>query len=135
MEDDAYKKEYKIWGNYADLLNSTDFEGFFYEREVWWCVLGVNIGSEQDGTGENFERPVLIIKKIRKDLAFIAPLTTKISDYPNRINTSCTGVNSQILMDQIRVVSSKRFMRKIAFLKKSTFQEVLLDFVRLILKQ
>lgn len=134
MKKDVYAKEYELWKDHAKLLNVAEFEGFFYEREIWWCVLGVNIGSEQDGTGKQFERPVLIIKKIRKDLAFIAPLTTKISNHPYRITTYSTGTDSQILLDQIRVISSKRLIRKICSLKTALFQEVIIKLAHLILE-
>lgn len=30
-------------------------------RQVWWCVIGLNVGSEQSCT-EGFERPVLVLK-------------------------------------------------------------------------
>jgi hypothetical protein len=36
---------------------------FYHKREIWWCSLGVNVGFEQDGTGTNYDRPVLVICK------------------------------------------------------------------------
>ena len=44
------------------VVESYDF--FFHEKEVWWSALGVNIGVEMDGKNENFERPVLVLRKI-----------------------------------------------------------------------
>ena len=35
------------------------------EGEVWMTSLGRNIGFEQNGSGDNFSRPVLIIKKFK----------------------------------------------------------------------
>ena len=32
----------------------------FKEREVWWCKIGLNVGVEQDGKGNNYTRPILI---------------------------------------------------------------------------
>ena len=49
----------------------------FHEREVWWCSLGANIGFEQDGGGEDFERPVVILKKFNLDACLIVPLTAR----------------------------------------------------------
>lgn len=46
-------------------MHASEGEILFYEREIWWCSLGVNIGFEQDGTNDLFERPVLVIKKIQ----------------------------------------------------------------------
>ena len=31
------------------------------EREIWWCSVGLNVGTEIYGKGEDFARPVLII--------------------------------------------------------------------------
>jgi len=39
---------------------------YFREREIWWASLGANIGYEQDGKHENFERPVLVLKKFSR---------------------------------------------------------------------
>lgn len=36
------------------------------EREIWWCLIGHNIGSEQDGSYERFERPVIILKRFNE---------------------------------------------------------------------
>jgi len=40
----------------------------FKEREIFWTRIGYNIGSEEYGKGNEFQRPVIIIKKISKDL-------------------------------------------------------------------
>jgi mRNA interferase MazF len=42
----------------------------FKKGDIWWASIGVNIGSEIDGKNSEFERPVLIIKKITKTQAF-----------------------------------------------------------------
>ncbi len=131
---EIYIKQFKLWSDHAEQIDSREFNDFFYERELWWCALGVNIGSEQDGTTETFERPVLVIKKIRKDLTLIAPLTTKILDLKYRIHTTCTGLHSQILLDQIRIISSKRLIRKMSHLDVKTFQKVLIMFMKLLLE-
>ena len=39
--------------------------------------MGVNIGFEQDGTGSNFDRPVLILKGFNKESFFGVALTGK----------------------------------------------------------
>ena len=59
------KKEYGEWHKKKKALNEReDIDNiFFREKEVWWTALGVNIGFEQDGKGEEFRRPVLILKK------------------------------------------------------------------------
>jgi len=45
----------------------------FYEREVWWCITGVNVGVEIAGKHELFLRPVVVIRKFNKHMALIVP--------------------------------------------------------------
>lgn len=40
----------------------------YKERDVWWVCLGHNIGFEEDGKGQNFSRPVLVIKGFNKQM-------------------------------------------------------------------
>jgi len=128
-----YIKDYDSWNKYKKTLNENGFGDYCHEREVWWCAIGVNIGSEQDGKNERFERPVLIIRKIRKDLLLVAPLTSKISDEPQRIYTESTGEKSQILLDQTRTISNKRLLGKIGRVKKAVYQEVLIGIIQFLL--
>lgn len=62
-----------------NIHNSEDnIPNYFHERDIWWYRLGVNIGFEQDGKGSDSSRPVLIIKKFTRHVAWIIPLTDKI---------------------------------------------------------
>jgi mRNA interferase MazF len=47
------------------------------EGEVWMSVLGKNIGFEQNGGGDNFSRPFLVIKKFNNHMFWIVPLSSK----------------------------------------------------------
>lgn len=51
-------KNYLRWHNKKAILNASQNRPFFRVGEVWFCNLGLNIGSEQNGL-----RPVIIIKK------------------------------------------------------------------------
>lgn len=42
--------------------------------------MGQNIGFEQNGKGDNFVRPVIILKKFNKNMFFGIPLSTQIKD-------------------------------------------------------
>ena len=67
MADDSWEVEYGI-EFFSAIEKETDDKNFdtwnikkkhvnrgesrlYTEREIWWCSLGVNIGSEQDGSG------------------------------------------------------------------------------------
>ncbi len=34
-----------------------------------WCSIGINVGDEEDGKNELYERPVLVIKKFNASAA------------------------------------------------------------------
>ncbi|MFA5871014.1 MAG: hypothetical protein WC842_03995 [Candidatus Paceibacterota bacterium] len=59
-----YKKDFDSWNIQKKKINTREKVIFCNIREIWWCSLGVNIGSEEDGKNELFERPVLILKGI-----------------------------------------------------------------------
>ena len=130
---EKYFKDFDSWNNKVKLLDSVDFNDFFYSREIWWCALGVNIGSEQDGKNESFERSVLILKKINKDLLWIVPLTSKVIDNEYRTNVKITGIQSQVSLSQLRSISSKRLLRKIGTIKSVTFYEILIKLAFILL--
>ena len=89
---------------------------FFREKEVWWIALGVNVGFEQDGKGEEFRRPVLILKKFNKYLVLAVPITTKVKK-DNKYYISCSVAGDAIprmaIISQVRPIDTKRFIDKL----------------------
>lgn len=130
-----YFKDFDKWNEIAKSVDSDNKnrEVFFREQEIWWCAIGVNIGSEIDGKNDLFERPVLILRKINKDLLLIAPLTSKIKNDDFRILTSCDGIDSQILLFQCKVISVQRLIKRIGFIKMNVYYSSVIELVKLIL--
>ncbi len=118
-------KDFDRWNEEKKLLHSRKGDIFFHEREIWWCALGANIGFEQDGTNELFERPVLIIKKFNRDVLWILPLTR--SDKKNRYYASVTvgDANSSVILSQLRLISSARLQRYMYKLPQGQFKEII----------
>jgi len=98
----------------------------FCDRSVWWCATGVNIGDEQDGKGENFERPVLILRKFNKYIFLGIPLTTKQKNLklPFYIKLKGAKIESTAILSQIKLFSSKRLLREIEIIKPKLFKQV-----------
>ena len=55
---------------------------FFTERDIWVVAWGVCSGSELDGKGLEFGRPVLIYKKLNARKFFAIPLSGIKKDLP-----------------------------------------------------
>ena len=72
-----------------------------YNNFIYWCNLGLNIGSEQ-----NKLRPVLIVKTYKNStVCSIIPLTTKKLHDGYWYHIDLTQIDSTALIEQLRVVS------------------------------
>lgn len=107
------------------LANSRD-NLYFYEKDVWWASLGANIGHEEDGKNKMFERPVLILKKFNKHLVLIIPLSSKVKKdkfyYYRFVSNDEKFISAMIC--QIRLISSKRLIRKMGNINNQEFNEI-----------
>ncbi|MDO8430417.1 MAG: type II toxin-antitoxin system PemK/MazF family toxin [Candidatus Taylorbacteria bacterium] len=102
---------------------------FFHERDIWWCMLGVNIGIEANGKNELFERPVLLIKVFNKDMIWCLPITSTLKDSPFYHRIFFNEEERSIMTTQIRTISSKRLLRKVETLGEGDFNEILYSLI------
>lgn len=95
-------KDYGGWHSRKIELNELERVRYFYEREVWWVAIGQYIGSEEDGKGSNFARPVLIVTKFNKSLFYGLPLSTteNVGRYYHSLIVA--GVPNKALLSQLR---------------------------------
>jgi mRNA interferase MazF len=122
-----YIKDFDKWSEKKKQTDKKDLGRnlFLHEREVWWCSLGVNIGVEIDGKNENFERPVLIIKKFNGLMFWGIPLTSKVKINPYVIQVEHEKGVSYANISQLRLLSSKRILRKVGVIEEESFMKVL----------
>ncbi|MDE1975059.1 MAG: type II toxin-antitoxin system PemK/MazF family toxin [Patescibacteria group bacterium] len=120
-----YIKDFDRWNTVKKNMQISERMRIFHERDIWWCSLGVNIGDEQDGKNNLFERPVLVIKKFNNKIALILPMSTKIKDNRYYLNMK----DESILLSQVRLVSSKRFNRYIRRMSTYDFMPVIMGVV------
>ena len=120
------KKEFDRWCCYKKRLNDKNDKEivFFRKREIWWCALGVNIGREQDGKNKTFERPVLILRKVNRHLILVVPLSTKIKKYQHYCTYKFEDKKYSALLLQMRIISSKRLLRKVGSLTQEEFLKI-----------
>jgi mRNA interferase MazF len=126
METTEIQKDFRGWCEKKILLDALPNEKivYFRRKEIWWCALGVNIGFEQDGKNHNYERPVLILKKVNRHLALVVPLSTKTKNHPYYVCYKRGEDDYSALVLQIRIVSSKRFLRRLGSLETETYQMI-----------
>ena len=92
-----------------------------YNNFIYWCNLGINIGSEQ-----NKLRPVLILRSSKNSPIFtILPLTTKILQDGFWFHFDLEEIDSTVLVEQLKVVSKIRITNP--YRKKGNLVTISLD--------
>lgn len=91
-----------------NLRYNTVFPAFpIYNNFIYWCNLGINIGSEQ-----NKLRPVLILRTYKNSpICTIIPLTSKRLSDKFWFHVDLEKFDSTALMEQIKVVSKLRIIQ------------------------
>lgn len=121
----GYLKDFVGWFTRKPILNRKEEGLFLRPKEIWWCSLGVNVGYEQDGTGSNFDRPVLVIKVFNRDIFLGVALTgsKKSGKYYHYIG-QVDGRHSSVIISQIRTLDSRRLTRRIGIIEDRSYIDV-----------
>lgn len=120
--------EFDLWNErkkeIAGKIPAADF--CFHEREVWWCSIGKNIGSEQNGKNEGFERPVIVFRIFSKETMWVVPLTSKAQIIESRkeLQVQANKAFQTADISQMRLISSRRLSRYIDIVSYSDFQKI-----------
>jgi len=118
------KKDFDTW-NVVKKKTNVEHPRLYTVREIWWCRLGVNVGTEQDGGDRLFIRPVVILRAFGPDTLMIVPLTTSERLHPLRIPVGVIqGEKASALLSQLRVVDTRRLIEKVGFLDKEIFTQL-----------
>jgi mRNA-degrading endonuclease toxin of MazEF toxin-antitoxin module len=72
------KKDYREWMPVKATINNNPKPIGYKVGDIYWVSIGDNIGWEQDGKGELFTRPVLVIAGFTRNLFWGIPLTTNV---------------------------------------------------------
>ena len=117
-------EDYDRWNEKKQKLNIQKREILFKEGEIWWCSLGLNIGQEVYGKGEQFLRPVIILRKLSDTLCIVLPITTKEHAGNWYHHFYLNSEPRWAMLRQIRSVSSSRLTKKQAELSRLNFNKL-----------
>ncbi|MDQ3014643.1 MAG: type II toxin-antitoxin system PemK/MazF family toxin [bacterium] len=116
---------FDIWNIQKKKINVKPTNLFPQEKEVWMCVFGKNIGFEQNGSDNHFTRPGLVIKKFNNQMFWVLPLSTKQKDLDFYFNfTDQNNLKVSLILAQLRLLSIKRFKRKMYKIDDDVFEAV-----------
>jgi len=125
-------KKFNEWNTLKKCLHASAKENYFKERDVFWVNIGINIGFEQDGKGEMFSRPILILKKYNKRLFLGIPLSTQIKEGSFFFSFLLNNKPSNALLVQAKIYDAKRLENKIGKINQEDFQKLKSRFKKLI---
>jgi mRNA interferase MazF len=138
-------EKYNEWNKVKQNINKKDRCFYVKPREVAWIHLGENVGDEENGKGENFQRPVMVLKVFNKNIFFGIPLSTKIKNsnkyYFEALLISKTEDNSHkvlksvfqentrsVMLTHARLYDTKRVIGHVGYIKKEDFEKIKIAF-------
>jgi len=133
IKNKIMEKDFDRWNINKKRLHSQNVLHFYHEREIWWCSLGVNIGFEQDGTGKNFDRPVIVVRGFNKNTFFGVGLTgrKKVGKHYFYLG-KIIGQDATAVLSQVRLLDTKRLVRKIGTLDEAQFERLKLALIEVL---
>lgn len=117
-------KNFTKWNNEKKKIEQIDRDVLFKTGDVWRCSVGVNIQSESCGKGDNFRRPVLILKKLSRKIFIGIPLSSKNKKGTWFFDIEIEGIKRCALLYQLRMFHLNRLQRRIAILNLNDFDEI-----------
>lgn len=132
------KKEgerYDSWNEQKKKVAQLARTRFVRKGDVLMVKLGKNVGYEQDGKGEDFLRPVLVLRVFTKDALFVVPLTTvpKVHKYYVSIGQVGTEENFAII-SQARFLDARRIVYEKGSVTSSVVKKVAAAIAREVLQ-
>lgn len=120
-------KDFDTWNETKKGIDAhEDYLPLYHERQVRWCRLGLNIGYEQDGTGQSFSRPVLVLKGFSRRVCLVVPLTTSSKKNPYHVALGeIGGRKAYAIISQLRLIDTRRLDTLIEALSEETFMSVI----------
>lgn len=125
-------KDFKNWLTHKSVIHNDKKRPFFHEREIWFSSLGENVGFEQDGKGEQFLRPLLVLRKFNNEVLWALPLSR--TDKKNKYYFPTSFVSegeeagsdqpSVVILSQLRLVDAKRLQYKIGMVSEGEFVKI-----------
>jgi mRNA interferase MazF len=98
---------------------------FFAEREIWLCRIGLNIAFEQDGKGDEFLRPVAVIRKFSRNVPWTVPLSKVRKESAYYFKFSFNPPESSFaILSQIKLIDAHRLKRKIGIMSSGEFESL-----------
>ena len=105
-------KDHVRWMAVKSEVNNNFERPTYKEGDVYWICIGENVGFEQDGKGELFARPVLVIRGFSREIFWGIPLTSQRKKGEFYFEFEMDGRKSVAILSQLRVFDTARVSGK-----------------------
>lgn len=125
---------YDKWNKLKKTTSNSNSNFTFKVREIYWLKVGYNIGYEVFGKGDEFLRPVLVLRKFSKESFLGIPLTSSQKD--DMFHFGFTPINKKkknyAMLSQIKLFSAKRIHDKLGKITTDDFDKLKVNLKELI---
>ena len=131
------KERMNVWSKEKSALNAKVTFVRPKRRQIWWCAIGFNVGSEQNCT-EGFDRPVLVLK-VFGSMFWGLPITSSDPEKKKEENPLYFKIDGipyattegkakclvgYVALHQLRSFDSRRLKRKILRMDNEVFDKI-----------
>jgi len=122
------KKNFDSWNEAKKIVNLG--KSVFCEKgEIWMASLGLNIGREQDGKNQNFDRPVLVLRSFG-ETSLVLPMTSKPKT--GNLFLKLKKRENWVILCQAKTVDNRRLRRRVQIIDHAELKEIQAKFFELI---
>lgn len=119
-----YIKRFDEWNKNKKEINNIKQEALFTPGDIYWCEVGVNVGSEIDGKGERYTRPVLVVGVFKQNLLFVLPLTSTHKQGKEYYHISVDNKEASVCLHQSKTISKNRCGKRIERISENKLKEI-----------
>ena len=128
-----YPDSFSKWNSIKKCLNIKKQTIGFREKDILFVSVGKNIGYETFGKGDEYLRPVLVVKKFGRYSFFGVPLSTKTKDGDFYFNFSYKkSIISTALLSQAKLFDAKRAKYRSGQIRQNDFEILVNKLMRVI---
>jgi mRNA interferase MazF len=114
-------KDFQKWHILKAEIDKKEQGIYINEREICFVSIWENIGFEQNGKNEMFERPVLVLKKFGTQTFIGIPLTSKPREWRFYFTFHHEEKVSTAILSQIRLFDTRRIVRRLWYAEIADF--------------
>lgn len=124
MYKTLFQNTFDKWNSTKQTIDNKKYTFNFNERDIYFISIGKNIGYEVYGKGDEFLRPVIVLKKFNNYSFLAIPLTSKIKKGHYYFPVDFQGRTNTALISQIKIIDAKRIKYKLGMLSRGQLKNL-----------